>query len=74
MSKKESVKLKPCPFCGGKAIPKNGFVGITLVNCTKCGAIVSFKGDTRVGQTAAEAADPIAAWNRRVEAQSERSE
>ena len=35
------TKLKPCPFCGGKAIKKNysndGFV-ITFIFCSNCPA------------------------------------
>jgi len=30
-------ELKPCPFCGGKAIEKNG-----IISCESCGAEVLF--------------------------------
>lgn len=48
-------KLKPCPFCGGKATIN----GITLVyiKCTKCGV-------ETVGYR--EEDEAIEAWNRRV--------
>ena len=47
-------KLKPCPFCGGKAMIN----GITLVyiKCTKCGV-------ETVGYR--EEDEAITAWNRR---------
>lgn len=59
------IELKPCPFCGGKAIDfedkamsiESGMSCVrSFIVCSDCSAIVS-------GVTEAEAAD---AWNRRV--------
>ena len=65
-----SEKLKPCPFCGGKArleaidfdddYPTNLSEAIWWVMCTKCGAHT----DEYSTPTEAEA---IAAWNTRAE-------
>ena len=51
-------ELTPCPFCGGKAIDKGGYGGITYIKCEQCGAIVSFDGKESYLQA-------IEAWNRR---------
>ena len=55
------IKLKPCPFCGGKAEPFNPFEnteGTWCVICSECAAATGFE------QTEAEA---IEAWNTRAE-------
>ena len=55
-------KLKPCPFCGGKAeIMKIGYPH--WIYCLKCGARVhGYVTKTRAGEKAS-----IEAWNRRSE-------
>lgn len=53
------IKLKPCPFCGGKAKP-NLYLGNYAITCTDClGMIAPYRG-----QTLEEAID---AWNRRAD-------
>jgi len=51
------AELKPCPFCGGKAIAQQEFAG-GLIMCTKCGVfmrnITGFNVD-----------DIIPKWNKR---------
>ena len=45
--KVDGIKLKPCPFCGGEAKTEE-FVknfGPTLIECSKCGAMVTFDKD-----------------------------
>lgn len=49
-------KLKPCPFCGGKAVTNIDETGKYKVFCTSCIA----KTDTYTNETYA-----IQAWNRR---------
>lgn len=54
-------ELKPCPFCGGEAVPFNPFDntdGTWCVLCSECASATGFE------QTEAQA---IAAWNSRVE-------
>jgi len=55
-------KLKPCPFCGGKAIlyAKVGFttIGVYDIRCQKCNA--------GFGYTFATEELAIETWNRRV--------
>ena len=53
-----SVKLKPCPFCGGKAIIDGCDDTLWIVICKKCDASIGYK------ETECEAID---AWNSRVE-------
>ena len=49
-------KLKPCPFCGGKAT-LNGPYSFCWIRCKECGIGTDFVGDAK---------DTIADWNRRV--------
>ena len=63
-----SEKLKPCPFCGGKAhiedISEPDDMGpIWMILCKKCGASASF-GMDGCDATKVEAVD---SWNRRAE-------
>lgn len=51
-------KLKPCPFCGGKAVILAGFEEHIWIFCEECKAEIS------AHTTEAEA---IEAWNKRVE-------
>lgn len=54
-------ELKPCPFCGEEVkIVFSPYGRIYMVACSKCGAIVSFKGNE--GKS-----DVRYAWNRRVD-------
>ena len=50
------MELKPCPFCGGEAEKRDGFV-----ECKYCGA------STWCFFESVE--DAVEAWNKRVEAQ-----
>ena len=53
--KVDGIKLKPCPFCGGEAKTEE-FIknfGPKLIECSNCGAIVTFDKDE------------INKWNRR---------
>jgi len=62
-------KLKPCPFCGGKAYIAQNYLGQKYVCCPECGACV-WGGDTddwriaTMGEKKAEKA-AIEAWNNR---------
>lgn len=49
-------KLKPCPFCGGKAQVYQDYTSHYLVQCTKCGITTLHYGDTQ---------SPKDVWNRR---------
>lgn len=55
-------ELKPCPFCGGKAIiirtPNFNALPTYFASCTNCGVEMP-----RVCQTRQQAIEP---WNRRV--------
>lgn len=63
-----SIELKPCPFCGGKAVyrKKSGDYGYTpdihLVECTRC--------DAEIRATSLDYKDlkdvVVDKWNRRV--------
>ena len=53
-----SDKLKPCPFCGGKAIIDGCDDTLWSVICKKCAASIDYN------ETKQEA---IEAWNRRVQ-------
>jgi Lar family restriction alleviation protein len=62
MSKKrEPIKLKPCPFCGGKTLEKGGIDGINgrlrWISCKECGSSSGLK---------LAVVDAIASWNLRV--------
>lgn len=53
-----SDKLKPCPFCGGKAIIDGCDDTLWIVICKECNASIGYK------ETEQEAID---AWNSRVQ-------
>lgn len=58
---KWNSKLKPCPFCGGKAVvEKAGYPH--HVFCIKCGAKTTGTGYAEEGELVA-----VEKWNRRVE-------
>lgn len=51
-------ELKPCPFCGGKAVIKTAFPGSYIVHCVLCECMfASFFKDEDTAR---------AEWNRRV--------
>jgi len=54
----DKIKLKPCPFCGGKAHVGSPYENTAWVYCGNCGA------DTAIHKGEQQAAD---AWNRRAE-------
>lgn len=59
------IKLKPCPFCGGKAESCTPWMGMAYgywVRCEACGC------ETEVSSTEEQAAE---AWNRRAGEQDE---
>lgn len=61
----DEIKLKPCPFCGGKGILNNGEYNLeSFVKCSTCGAETS-----RVAASTKYCSDEkvIEAWNRRTE-------
>ncbi len=53
-----TVKLLPCPFCGGKAEFRSGSSTTPYIRCKECG------GRTKSSRNRANL---IAAWNRRAE-------
>lgn len=53
----DEIKLKPCPFCGSKAVVQP-FMGYWAVTCSGCGGSVVGKYD--------KAKEAIKVWNRRV--------
>lgn len=56
------IKLKPCPFCGGKAALKGDF--FSLVKCEECGA------ETRkveISKKYSSDEKAVEAWNRRTD-------
>ena len=62
----QEVELKPCPFCGGKAvIYVNDGVKVT---CKECGAMtMSFVDRISQGKPTGSAVGTVVdAWNRRV--------
>ena len=58
-----SEKLKPCPFCGGKAEVRTDENEEYYVSCTKCFTLVGYCTDTW-GEYETET-EAIEAWNRR---------
>ena len=60
------VKLKPCPFCGGKATLKRAFRYMYAVWCTKCEIGTLWR--TKAGRNYARWNKQWAVdnWNRRV--------
>ena len=53
------VKLKPCPFCGGKAgVWQTGGAEMYYVNCKKCRVTTDYLPSME---------QAIEAWNKRVE-------
>lgn len=61
--KAATIELKPCPFCGGKAIERNQNDLSGSIVCSKCGfvALTMFSWDrNEIGKEKA-----ISAWNTR---------
>lgn len=58
------AELKPCPFCGGKAILNHGLSGtqFSYVHCTRCFAKTS---DYYISTAHSSDRKAIEAWNRR---------
>lgn len=55
----ESITLKTCPFCGSeRVVCARSFVGIYMIKCLGCGALVSFSGRE-------EKDEASEAWNER---------
>ena len=50
----KEADLKPCPFCGGKAILAN--IGMNWITCTECDVETPWYEESE---------DAIEAWNRR---------
>ena len=58
----ESITLKTCPFCGSeRVVCAHSFVGIYMIKCLGCGALVSFAGKE-------EKDDCVKTWNKRTSA------
>ena len=57
------IKLKPCPFCGGKA-SLNDNSSCSYVHCEKCGATGESFNMSKKYSSDEKAAE---AWNRRVD-------
>ena len=57
---RESITLKPCPFCGSKAEILSGYSGCEKVYFVICGDCQNRTSSNELTQTV------IAAWNRRV--------
>jgi Lar family restriction alleviation protein len=58
------VKLKPCPFCGGRP-SKHDFTGSRWIECAECGA---------TSRACAKMNGAIRAWNRRAKSEGESDE
>lgn len=59
----DEIKLKPCPFCGGKAVFKDIDSSCSYVRCEKCGAT----GKTvKISKKYSSDEKAIEAWNGRV--------
>lgn len=56
-------KLKPCPFCGGKAV-LSLYYGSAKIVCTSCGARTKPRGDRREEDNCIAIVKER--WNRRV--------
>lgn len=59
----EKIELKPCPFCGGKAVIVDRFCDCVAVACTTCRAstiAIEISKTYNADEKAAEV------WNRRV--------
>lgn len=64
----KSTPLKPCPFCGGKAVYRDKSAGFPIaptVSCSSCGIGISKDYDWGPGALLCTDA-VIRAWNRRV--------
>lgn len=64
-------KLKPCPFCGGKAFVRY-VMPCSTVQCEKCGASTGVFSDWY--EEADGRKEAIDAWNRRVNNDTKRNE
>lgn len=60
-------KLKPCPFCGGKAFIENGYVGIDKVVFVECDECKVRMPNVYVRATYCANDKAAEVWNRRVE-------
>ena len=58
------IELKPCPFCGGKAIITRHIYVFVLVVCEKCGAE---SGMFRISKEYCSDEKAAEAWNRRAD-------
>lgn len=59
------IKLKLCPFCGGKAVFKRDrIVGIYCVKCTNCKCMTTFQFDFGEGEEISKR-KAAEVWNRR---------
>ncbi len=68
---KNDVELKPCPFCGGKAISllhtehKNLNNRKFFFSCNDCGANVFLEGEGKYKSAEQTEDEAVALWNRR---------
>lgn len=56
----KNTELKPCPFCGGKAICRDNIISFFTIKCNQCHAVVSFVGREKKQLC-------VKAWNRRID-------
>lgn len=66
------VKLKPCPFCGGKVrlFHKEHFTMMKRrfdYNCLRCDAYISLMARSKYKSAEATEAEAIITWNRRAD-------